>query len=127
VLSFGEVELVVRREIIIPVLGHVFILKVRDGAEFVPVHFNGFVRTVSAEVRVGIEVIKIAANNGFMACVSGRDTDAIYTSDNMHWALVGTRVARGGEGSVRGVLPVDGGGGVAGEGAGRALPGDCER
>jgi hypothetical protein len=26
-----------------------------------------------------------------------------------------------------GVLPVDGGGGVAGEGAGRALPGDCER
>jgi hypothetical protein len=70
------------REILIPVLGHVFLLKVRDGAEFVPVHFNGFVRKVCAEVRVGIEVIKITANNGFLACVSSRDTDAMYTSDN---------------------------------------------
>jgi hypothetical protein len=99
----------IRRETVIPVLGHVFLLKFRDGAEFVPVNFNGFVRKVCAEVCVGIEVIKIAASNEFLACVSGRDTDEMYkvTTGSLGGALVGMRIARGDEGSVRGVLPVE--------------------
>jgi hypothetical protein len=95
VLSFdsGEGELV-RREIFILVVGHVFLLKVRDGAEFAPVHFNGFIRKVCAEVRVGIEVIKIAANNRFLAFVSG-DIDAMYTSDNRQFGRSSTRALYG--------------------------------